>query len=119
MSILDQTYRTITCNAPGCKNTITFDVKDGQKITESTPWLKSARVVQTGDGRNLVYCSDPCEVAGITEGWHAVAEKKMIATPEGDAQAAIRAAAAAKAAAQETDAALRNGQPVKIQVAQS
>jgi len=119
MAILDQTYRTITCNAPGCKNTVTFDVKDGQKVTEATPWLKSARVVQTGDGRNLVYCSDPCEVAGITEGWHVPVEKKVIAAPEGSAQEAIRAAAAAAAAAAEADANLRKGAPVKIQVAQS
>jgi hypothetical protein len=119
MAIIDQTFRTISCNGPGCDKKVTFnqtDKAESEKVIVDNPWLKTARFVQAA-GQNFVYCSDPCEVSAVAEGVHNPQEKNIIATPSGDSQAAIREAAAQAALKAETDRALRNGESVKIQVA--
>jgi hypothetical protein len=67
MAIIDVQYRTIKCDGPNCGNTVTFEPKHNQKVMAENPWLLTARVIQTGDGCNFVYCSDACEVAGIAK----------------------------------------------------
>jgi hypothetical protein len=70
MAIIDTTFRTITCDAPGCDKTVTFEMNsDETDIVEQHPWLHTARLVQAA-GRNFVYCSDSCEVAAISDGAH-------------------------------------------------
>lgn len=118
MSIHDTVIRTITCNGPECKNTVTFEQKENKEAVDANPWLKSARVIQTGDGRNLVYCSDVCEVNGVGSGAHNPPEaKKVIEMPTGGSLDAIKKAAAAAKAAEEGTKALREGRPVNIQPA--
>jgi hypothetical protein len=67
MTIVDVQYRTIKCDGPNCPRTVTFDIKHSHRVADENPWLLTARVIQTGDGCNFVYCSDACEVAGIVK----------------------------------------------------
>lgn len=114
MSILDSVIRTIECeNVAECGNKVLFDRKDEQ-TTFADPnniWLKSTRVVQSADGRNLVYCSDACEVKGAGTGKHNIPEapKVVQANP-----AQAEAAAKMQAARQQAEAALRSGASIKI-----
>jgi len=116
MSILDSVIRTISCDAPGCNKQILFDRKD-EKATFEVPenvWLKSARVVQSADGRNIVYCSDTCEVKGTATGKHNIPEPTKIVQAANPA--AIIAAAQAAHQAKQTEQAIRDGQPAKVQL---
>lgn len=116
MPILDTVIRSIACDAAGCDKQLLFDRKD-EKATFENPdnvWMKSVRVVQSADGRNLLYCSDICEVKGAGTGNHNIPEQpKIVSTAN---PAAIAAAAQAAAAARQADDAIRNGHPTKIQV---
>jgi len=115
MGLIDSAVRTITCNGPECPHTVTFD-RRLEKQTFDAPgneWMKAIRIVQTVDGRNLVYCSDPCEVKGVATGTHNLPEPKRLV--EGTANAAaIEAAAAAAKQAEAATAALKSGQPVTL-----
>lgn len=54
MSIIDRTFRTITCN--GCGKAVTFEQtnkKAAEKVIVDNPWLRTARFVQAA-GRNYV-----------------------------------------------------------------
>ena len=97
MSIIQQTFKTVTCNGPECKNTATFEAGSEQAVAEEKPWFKTLRMVQTAQGRNFVYCSDACEIANVATGVHNPEERKNIIVPEG-ANALAHAAAQAKAA---------------------
>jgi hypothetical protein len=89
---------------------VTFDRRT-EKETFDAPgneWMKTIRIVQTVDARNLVYCSDVCEAKGIETGTHNLPEPKKLV--EGVAnQAAIQAAAAAAKMAEQATTALKNG----------
>lgn len=116
MSISNTTTRTIACNNPDCNKTITFDLTQEKAVFENVAnvWLKSLRMIQTLDQRQLVYCSDICEITGARTGAHNLPEPKKIidaATP-----AAVAAAAAAAEASTKSDEALKsgNGGPVIV-----
>jgi hypothetical protein len=115
MGIVDTVVRTISCDAPECTRLVMFDRKD-EKATFENPenvWLRSTRVVQSADGRNLVYCSDECEVKGTATGTHNILEAPKIVP--GNA-AAVALAAQAAAQTQEADKTIRDGQSTKIHV---
>jgi hypothetical protein len=115
MSIVDTQIRTVSCNS--CDKTATFDVKD-QKAIEEQPWLKNVRIIQVVSvGRNFVYCSDECEIAGVASGAHNIPEeKKIVDVPDGQSAAAIQIAANAAKQAEQATKALKDGKPAKLQV---
>ena len=116
MSIIDSAIRSITCDAPDCPSAVLYDRKD-EKATFELPennWLKTTRVTQTADGRNLVYCSDVCEVKGVGSGKHNIPEPQKIVAASNPA--AIAAAAAAAAHARNAEQAIRQGKPTKVQL---
>lgn len=118
MSILDSQFRTVTCNAPSCKNTVTFQQAQDQiavkEAMEANAWLKTTRLVQQiYGGRNFCYCSDACELEGVAANYHNPDEpKKIIATPAGAGQIAQAAEAAKRA--EEATKALKAGGPVTV-----
>ena len=83
MSIIQQTFKTVTCNGPECKNTVTFEAGQEQAVAEEKAWFKTLRMIQTAQGRNYVYCSDACEIANVAVGLHNPEERKNIIVPEG------------------------------------
>lgn len=113
MGFSDQMLRTIKCDNPDCPKTVTFDLKDIKTIQE-TEWLKGVRMVKTGDGRDFSYCSDVCEVKGVTTGAHNLKEKP--AAPQGPAivptatDADVKAAAAQAAAQDQLNKDLKSGE---------
>lgn len=115
MSIVDVQVRTISCNS--CDKTATFNMKDHQQALQDNAWLNSTRVIQTGDGRNFVYCSDECEVVGVGTGAHNLPEKKkLVEVPTAGANEAIKIAAQAAKAAEEGTKAMKEGRPTKLHV---
>ena|SRR5208283_1935683 len=115
MTILDTVVRTIGCDAFGCTKQVVFDRKEEKTIFDKpeNAWLKTSRVVQSADGRNLVYCSDECELKGTASGKHNMPEPKAIV--EGSATA-VAIAAQQAAAAKQAEQTLRDGTGGKIQV---
>jgi hypothetical protein len=114
MGLIDSQVRTITCNGPECTHTVTFD-RRMEKQTFDAPgneWLKSVRIVQTVDSRNLVYCSDKCEIGGTATGVHNLPEPKKLVDGPATSQA-IEAAAAAAKMAEEATRAMKQG-PVTL-----
>ena len=109
--------RTIKCDAPECTNTITYDRKAEKQVFEApeNAWLRSTRVIQTADGRNLAYCSDACTVKGAASGVLNLPVAPAIVP--GNA-AAVQAAVAAAKAKSDGDAAIRAGKPANIQIAE-
>src|SRR5713226_9538912 len=71
MPIVDSAIRTITCDG-GCGKKVMFDRKDEQTTFQNheNAWLKGARVVQSFDGRNFLYCGDECDLKGVSSGKH-------------------------------------------------
>jgi hypothetical protein len=116
MAIIDIQVRTITCNAPDCGHTVTFDRREEKQVFETpeNAWLKTSRVVQTADGRNLVYCSDECTVKGAATGIMNVPLAPAI-IPGANAQAVAIAARAAEQA-RAAEHAIREGKPANITV---
>lgn len=114
MPLVDQPLRTIKCDNVECNKDITFDRRQEKETFEANPWLKAVRLVQTVDQRNLVYCSDVCEIAGAKSGTHNLPVPKKII--EVGSTALVNAAAAAAAAAKASDEALKsgNGGPVIV-----
>ncbi len=97
----DVQIRTIKCDGPECDKTATFDLKDVKAI-QAIEWLKGVRVCQTGDNRAYSYCSDVCEVKGITTGQHNLLEKPK--APEVPAIIPTATATDVKQAAAEAEA---------------
>jgi len=110
----DQPLRTITCDNPDCNKSITFDRRQEKETFDDNPWMKSIRLVQTIDQRNLVYCSDVCEITGAKSGVHNLPVPKKII--EAGSAAAVNAAAQAAELAKASDEALKsgNGGPVIV-----
>lgn len=108
--------RTIKCDAPGCTHEVTYDRKDERTVFENpdNSWLKSTRVTQTADGRNLVTCSDACNVELVKTGQCNIPEAPKVASVS--SQADVLAAVAMAKARAEADAAIRSGQPAKVQL---
>lgn len=110
MPFSDKQFRRIKCDAPGCDKDVEFDLSDIKAI-QAIEWLKGVRVVQTGDNRNKAYCSDVCEVKGVTTGEHNVKEPKpqpqvKLASSEAEIKQAVVQAAGEAA----TTEALKTGQ---------
>jgi len=106
MGFSDKQFRTIKCDGPGCDKEVEFDLKDVASI-QKIEWLKGVRVVATGDNRSMSYCSDVCEVKGVTTGAHNLKEQPKIApATEGD----VRAAAVQAEQAAKTNEALKTGE---------
>ena len=122
MGIVDNQFRTVTCDQ--CGKTVTYeqlvDPRTGRQggispqVMEENPWLKTNRIVLTADGRNFGYCSDLCEVAGLEKGQHNMPEPPKIEVPQGSAQAQIAAAAAAAKAREEATKNIKEGVPTKV-----
>ncbi len=109
MPVIDVQTKTIRCDGPDCSKSVTFNVAEG-KETASQPgneWMKAIRLVQTPDGRVLVYHDDVCEITGARSGQHNIPEVKKII--EAGNPAAIAAAAQAAEAAKVSDANLKSG----------
>lgn len=114
-------YRTVSCDGPGCDKSVTFEMGNQQtgmpeetrKIlsAEENAWMNSTlRKVITPDGRQLTYCNDVCEINAVAAGNHNKPEpKKVITMPGGAAQDMIRKAAQAAAVARQADKNLREG----------
>ena len=116
MSIVQQVFKTITCNGPECKNTVTYDANQQgaeQQMAQDTPWLKTLRLVQNAQGRNFAYCSDECEIANVATGAHNPETRKTIILPTGANAAEVAAAQAHQA--EEATRALKAGEAVKLQ----
>lgn len=107
MAITDKVSRIIKCEGPDCKNEVTFDPQNIEQIKALPDWIRTYRTIQNGQRASFGYCSDVCEVKGVTTGKHNVPEPKAVA--EATTEADIRQAAhEAKQAAEATDA-LKNG----------
>lgn len=115
MPFSDSQVRTLTCDAEGCEHTLTFALSIAKQVVEApgNEWVKTGRVVNTGDGRALFYCSDVCEARGIATGKHNPPEPKKIIDDAGNTAAVAAAAAAAKAAEAATKA-IKAGNPVTL-----
>lgn len=107
--IIDSNIRSIQCDGPECTKLVLYDRK-AEKETFELPenvWLRATRVTQTADGRNLVFCSDVCQINSIAMGTHNVPEPPKIVTATNPA--AVAAAAKAAAGAKAAEAAVRSG----------
>jgi hypothetical protein len=78
MGMQDQTLRTISCDNKKCDKTVTFDLADQKAIAELPDWLRTFRNVILGNQKRFGYCSDVCEVEGVTTGDHNVPEPKQV-----------------------------------------
>ena len=105
--ILDQQFRTISCNGAGCEKTITYPMNEAKEAVEQNPWLKTVRLVQVEGKPPFVYCSDSCEVSGVTTGQHNPAEIRP--TIVQGSSASIKAAAMAAESAQRATRELKAG----------
>ena len=115
MPFSDKQIRTIKCDGPDCKKEVTFDLTDVKAI-QAIEWLKGVSVVATGDQRNLCYCSDVCEVKGITTGVHNLKEKPKVAVAS---EAEVKQAVAAAENEAKVTEALKTGEGDKIQITDS
>jgi hypothetical protein len=97
MPISDQSFRTIKCDNAKCDKTVTFDLQDQQAIANLPDWLRTYRNVVLGNNVKFGYCSDVCEVEGVTTGTHNVPEPKQVQ----EASVADASRVAAQAAAVE------------------
>jgi hypothetical protein len=119
VSVIDQGFRTITCNGVGCDKTVTFEPKNAEEVFKELPWTRTLRIVQ-GGGRNFAYCGDSCELTGIEAGVHnPPEEKKIVEIPsQGAATTAIQMAAAAARKAEESTRKIKSGEGGQIQISQ-
>lgn len=135
----DSQYRFITCDGPKCKKEgVLLETSNGEKtkkVMDENPWLKSPRVVTAGSKKNIVmtpqgpqiqetpnnflFCSDTCLVDAATAGMFISESEQKIIPPDSNLspETAIKNAAAAKAAVDAADEALRKGKDVKISIA--
>lgn len=115
MSIVVSQIQTVTCDV--CGKTITFDVKDAQKVISETPWMLTSRTIQRLDNQHYTYCGDSCEVSGVATGNHNIPEQKKIAeVTSSSAQAAIEMAAKSARLAEEATKAIKSGSGGKLQI---
>ncbi len=106
MPIVDVVSRTIKCEGPECPNTITFDPQNQEQVSKLPTWLRTARTVQLGNRQQFLYCSDVCEVKGVTTGQHNIPEPPKIQTAT---EADVKRAVGEAQAASEANTALKEG----------
>lgn len=103
--------RHLKCDNEECNKEIEFVLtEEVVRTTYADPansWLLAGRVVGTGDGRQLFYCSDICEILGAKSGSHNRPAQKQII--EDANPAAIKAAVAAAEAKAASDKNLKEG----------
>lgn len=109
-------YRTVTCDGPSCKNTLTFEARENNnrallEIMEKNSWLKTVREVQAA-GQQFLYCSDACELEAVGLGKHNAPEPKTVVLPEGTN--AVAYAAAQARAAEDATRALKAGTGIRV-----
>lgn len=104
--------QTVKCDEAECGHVATFDLKDTKKALEDFPWLRTVRVIKTGDGREFLYCEDECEIKAVSKGVHNTLEPKRIVVTD-DLKGVNKAAEQLA----ETDKAIREGKDTSIQVA--
>jgi hypothetical protein len=92
MPISDAVSRTIKCDAPECDKTVTFDPQIPDQVIALPDWIRTTRTVQLGNRASFTYCSDICEVKGVTTGSHNVPEPKQVAEATAADQKAAEAA---------------------------
>jgi hypothetical protein len=114
MSVIDQVFRTFTCNNPSCSKTLTWPAQEEQKVFQENEWLMGLRVVNTLDNRRFSYCSDICEIKGVETGQHNLVQKPKVEIPTGPAVDAIQKAAQAAAQAEAATKALKEGAQVTL-----
>lgn len=105
--ITDAVSRTIKCDNKECEHTITFDPQNQEQITNLPTWLRTFRTIVNGQNAKFGYCSDVCEVKGVTTGDHNVPEPPKI--QQATSQADVKQAAKEAEAATEATAALKSG----------
>lgn len=119
MPIQDVVIATLKCDNEKCTNEVMFPkTQQGlpAEVADKNPWMKTARLIQTSDGRVRYYCTDACEVEGIKAGEHNPPEpKKVIDMPTGAALEAIKQAARDEIARRQGTQALKEGRPVTLQ----
>lgn len=107
MGIADKVSRTIKCEADGCKNEVVFDPQSIEEIQKLPDWVRTYRNVSTGNKSTFGYCSDVCEVKGVTTGNHNVPEPKAV--KPATSQAEIKQAAAEAKDVADANKALKEG----------
>lgn len=90
MAINDKISRTIKCDAPECPNEVTIDPQNPEDIAAMPDWVRTFRTVTNGQNTRFGYCSDVCEVKGVTTEQHNVPEPKQVVEAD-PAQAAALA----------------------------
>jgi hypothetical protein len=94
--------RTIACDGVDetgtpCIHVATFNPASQEDIVGLPDWIRTFRMVNLGNGAKFGYCSDVCEVNGVTTGKHNVPEPKQIQEATSlDAQRAIAEAKVAE-----------------------
>ena len=78
MGFTDTMSRTIKCDGPECENSVTFNPQNQEEIAKLPAWLRTTRTITLGNNTRFTYCSDVCEVKGVTTGNHNVPEPKQV-----------------------------------------
>lgn len=113
MGLQDTTYRTITCNQ--CGKTITYlHPTDLNQTVQENPWIRTSRVVTTGDQRQFLYCCDLCTAEALATGIFNVQEIPKVEIAQGSVQAQIAAAAELARRKEETGKVLKEGGPITL-----
>ena len=109
-------FTTVTCDAPDCGKTATFEATPQgvtEELVEANPWLKTNIVLQTPDKRVFSICSTLCLVKSASAGLHNAIEPKTVQPAQGGA-AAIAMAAAEARRKQLADENIRAGKPATV-----
>ncbi len=120
MPIQKQQFNTITCDAPECDKTITFEVTQNgidPAVIEANPWMKTNSVVSTADNRVFSFCSTLCLVKAASAGLFDPVEPKQVQPVQGSGIAAVAAAAAEARRKAQADQNIRDGKPAQVQIA--
>jgi len=78
ITTVDKMSRTIKCDSKKCENQTTFDPQSAEAVVALPDWVRTYRMVTLGNGARFGYCSDVCEVEGVTTGDHNVPEPKQV-----------------------------------------
>lgn len=92
--VKDEMVRTIKCDNPKCDKEVSFSPQNSEQIVALPDWVRTTRSITLGNNQRFIYCSDVCEVEGVTTGNHNVPEPPKVQEATGaDMQQAIKAAA--------------------------
>lgn len=102
-------FITFTCDE--CSKSATFQMtkEERDKAVVQDPWIDTIRVIKrAGDGAEVLYCGDECEIKAAGAGKHNKPEEKKIITDAGNS-ASVQLAAKAAEAARAASARLKQG----------